>query len=194
MSLMPRFQVLRLALACTLAAVLAPAASGQATSAQRHVEADIRFMQGMIGHHAQALDMAALVASRTDRPEMRMLAERIDVSQRDEIAFMRRWLRDRGAEAPVPEPGHAHHGHLMPGMLTGDEMARLEQARATAFDRLFLEGMIKHHGGAIAMVKALFDAGGGQESEIFRFASDVDTDQRAEIRRMQALLASLQPG
>ena len=170
----------------------APAAA-QATSAQRHVEADIRFMQGMIGHHAQALDMAALVPTRTDRPEMRMLAERIEVSQKDEIAFMRRWLTDRGAEAPVPDPGHAHHGHLMPGMLTPGEMARLGQARGTAFDRLFLEGMIRHHQGAIVMVKELFDAGGAQESELFRFASDVDTDQRAEIARMRALLASLPP-
>lgn len=164
-----------------------------ATSASRHVEADVRFMQGMIGHHAQALDMAALVPTRTDRPEMRMLAERIDVSQKDEIAFMQRWLTDRGAEAPSPEPGHAHHGHLMPGMLTAEEMARLEQARGTAFDRLFLEGMIRHHQGALDMVKELFDTGGAQESELFRFASDVDTDQRAEIRRMRALLASLPP-
>jgi len=170
----------------------APAAA-QATSAQRHGEADIRFMQGMIGHHAQALDMAVLVPTRTDRPEMRLLAERIDVSQRDEIAFMQRWLTDRGVEAPVPEPGHAHHGHLMPGMLTPEGMARLEQARGTAFDRLFLEGMIRHHQGAITMVADLFGAGGAQESELFRFASDVDTDQRAEIARMRALLATLPP-
>ncbi|HEX9164453.1 MAG TPA: DUF305 domain-containing protein [Gemmatimonadales bacterium] len=186
---MPRRWPLKIALAA--AAAFASPAAGQTSSAQHHVEADIRFMQGMIGHHAQALDMATLVASRTDRPDMRLLAERIDVSQKDEIAFMRRWLTDRGAEAPVPEPGHAHHGHLMPGMLTAEEMARLEQARGTAFDRLFLEGMIRHHQGALVMVKELFDAGGAQESELFRFASDVDTDQRAEIQRMRALLASL---
>jgi uncharacterized protein (DUF305 family) len=134
------------------------------------------------------------VAARTDRAEMRMLAERIEVSQKDEIAFMRRWLLERGAEAPVPEPGHAHHGTMMPGMLTAEEMARLGQARGAAFDRLFLEGMIKHHQGAITMVAELFAAGGGQESSLFRYASDVDTDQRAEIRRMGALLASLPPG
>jgi uncharacterized protein (DUF305 family) len=176
------------------AATLAAPAAGQATSADRYGEADIRFMQGMIGHHAQALDMAALVASRTGRPEMQLLAERIEVSQKDEIAFMRRWLLERGAEAPVPEPGHAHHGTMMPGMLTAEEMARLGQARGAAFDRLFLEGMIKHHQGAITMVAELFAAGGGQESSLFRYASDVDTDQRAEIRRMGALLASLPPG
>lgn len=190
---MPRHQLARIALTFAAAAGLALPARGQATSAQQHVEADVRFMQGMIGHHAQALDMATLVPSRTNRPAMRMLAERIDVSQKDEIAFMQRWLTDRGAEAPVPEPGHAHHGHLMPGMLTAEEMARLEQARGTAFDRLFLEGMIRHHQGAITMVADLFGAGGAQESELFRFASDVDTDQRAEIGRMRALLASLPP-
>jgi uncharacterized protein (DUF305 family) len=150
-------------------------------------------MQGMIGHHAQALDMATLVPTRTDRPEMRMLAERIDVSQKDEIAMMRQWLAEHGAPAPTEGPGHQHHDAAgkplhMPGMLTADEMARLAAATGPAFERLFLEGMIKHHQGAITMVKDLFGAGAGREAVIFRFASDVDTDQRAEIARMSALL------
>lgn len=168
-------------------------AQAPATSAARHAEADIRFMQGMILHHAQALDMAALVPARTERTDLRSLGERIEVSQKDEIAFMRSWLLQRGAEAPMPAPGHAHHGPLMPGMLTAEEMDRLERATGPAFERLFLEGMVKHHQGALAMVANLFGTGGGQESALFRFASDVDTDQRAEIRRMRALLKALGP-
>ena len=168
-------------------------AQAPVSAAQRYVEADIRFMQGMIAHHAQALDMAALVVSRTERRDLRLLAERIEVSQKDEIAFMRRWLLDRGAEAPVPAADHARHGSLMPGMLTADEMARLEQARGPGFERLFLEGMITHHQGALTMVAELVGAGGGQESALFRFASEVDTDQRAEISRMRALVNTLPP-
>jgi uncharacterized protein (DUF305 family) len=163
----------------------------------RHTAADIRFMQGMIGHHAQALEMCTLLASRTSRDDMRLLARRIEISQADEIKMMQEWLKARGAEVPAE---HAHHAHgpasaqiLMPGMLTADEMRRLASATGAAFDRLFLEFMIKHHAGALAMVNDLFSQpGAGQESEIFAFASDVDADQRMEIDRMGAMLKELE--
>ena len=155
---------------------------------------DVRFMQHMIAHHAQALVMAALVPERTRSEAMRLLAERIEVSQRDEIALMQQWLRDRGEHVPeVGAAGAVHgaaHGEaMMPGMLTAEELARLEQARGEEFDRLFLELMIRHHEGALVMVSELFAApGAGQDPEVFRLAMDVDADQRAEIRRMQAML------
>lgn len=149
-------------------------------------------MQGMIGHHAQALEMTALLATRTQSDDMRKLAGRIEVSQADELKMMQEWLTRRGE--PVPDP-HAHHmpgAKLMPGMLTMEEMGRLAAAKGTTFDRLFLELMIKHHDGALIMVKELFStAGAGQEPEIFAFASDVDADQRMEIDRMAAMLNTL---
>jgi uncharacterized protein (DUF305 family) len=157
-----------------------------------YTDADIKFMQGMIHHHAQALDMTELLATRTEREDMKLLAKRIDVSQTDEIKMMQRWLGDRGAEVPDE---HAHHmpgAPLMPGMLTADEMAQLAAAKGTEFDRLFLQGMIKHHQGAITMVKELFESpGAGQASDIFAFASDVEADQSMEIDRMGAMLAAL---
>jgi len=151
--------------------------------------ADVAFMQGMIAHHAQAVEMVGLLQSRTTRDDMRALGLRIEVSQNDEIRFMQRWLEAHGQAQPSP---HAHHGEaamLMPGMLTPEEMARLAEAHGPAFDRLFLEGMIKHHTGALQMVHDLFAASGAaQDPEIFGFASDVDADQRMEIDRMRALL------
>lgn len=154
--------------------------------------ADATFMQGMIHHHAQALDMTELLATRTNSDDMKKLALRISVSQTDEIKMMRRWLTVRGQEVPGE---HAHHmpgAPLMPGMLNAEEMARLAAAKGTDFDRLFLEGMIKHHGGALTMVHDLFATpGAGQDSEIYAFASDVDADQRMEIDRMAAMLAAL---
>jgi uncharacterized protein (DUF305 family) len=159
----------------------------------QHTAADVRFMQGMIGHHAQALEMTALLPSRSTSEDMRKLALRIEVSQADEIDMMRRWLEARGEKVPGPHALHEHGATLMPGMLTADEMSRLAAAAGTAFDRLFLEGMIKHHGGALIMVQQLFSTpGAGQESEIFAFASDVDADQRMEIQRMGAMLKELQ--
>jgi uncharacterized protein (DUF305 family) len=155
--------------------------------------ADVRFMRDMIAHHAQALEMAELVPGRAGRAELRLLAERIAVSQRDEIAAMERWLRSRGEEVPA---GGAHHHHGaaggdhagMAGMATPEEMARLAASRGAEFDRLFLELMIRHHEGALTMVAALFaSSGGGQEAEIFQLASDVEADQRAEIARMRRL-------
>ena len=156
-------------------------------------EADVRFMQGMIGHHAQAIEMTTLLATRTASDDMRKLALRIEVSQADEIKMMQEWLRGRGQEVPSEHAHHAHDYTLMPGMLTPDEMARLAAASGAEFDRLFLEFMIKHHAGALTMVHELFATpGAGQESEIFAFASDVDADQRMEIERMGAMLKELQ--
>jgi uncharacterized protein (DUF305 family) len=161
-------------------------------SGVRHTAADVRFMQNMIGHHAQAMEMTALLASRTASANMRQLALRIDVSQADEIKMMREWLQARG----VPPGDHGHHmpaGTHMPGMLSPPEMERLAGSTGAGFDRLFLEFMIKHHEGALVMVKELFSTpGAGQESEIFAFASDVDADQRMEIDRMRAMLKELQ--
>lgn len=156
-------------------------------------EADVRFMQGMIAHHAQALTMTGLVPTRSRSENIRLLTERIAVSQRDEIALMQRWLRDRGEEVPTPEAGHEHHmaggDHaLMPGMLTPQQLDRLAAATGAEFDRLFLEFMIRHHEGALAMVAELFASpGAGQESATFQLASEVDADQRMEIARMRQM-------
>jgi uncharacterized protein (DUF305 family) len=159
----------------------------------RFTPADVKFMQGMIHHHAQALDMTALVAERTANPDMRKLAQRIDVSQADEIKMMLRWLEARGQEAPSVHAHHMEGAPLMPGMLSANEMARLAAAKGEEFERLFLEGMIKHHGGALTMVQELFATpGAAQESEVFAFASDVDADQRMEIDRMAAMLKERQ--
>ena len=156
--------------------------------------ADVKFMQGMISHHAQALEMAALLPSRTNREDMRLLGQRIDVSQADEIKMMQVWLRDRGQIVTDLDTHHRHHdASLMPGMLTKNELARLEAATEKEFDRLFLEFMIKHHEGALIMVQALFSSpGAGQETEIFSFASDVVSDQRMEIYRMLLMLGAME--
>jgi uncharacterized protein (DUF305 family) len=162
----------------------------------RHSPADVSFMTGMIVHHAQAVVMTALVPERTQNPTIRLLARRIAASQEDEMALMTRWLTARGEAAPNE---HAHHGHAdhvhMPGMLSDEQLAQLAGARNSEFDRLFLELMIQHHEGALVMVEQLFASEtGGHEVEIFNFASHVDSDQRAEIERMRALLRTLSPG
>ena len=179
-----------------------------------YVMADVRFMHHMIMHHAQALAMTALVPTHEASERVRTVAERITVSQRDEIGLMQRWLKARGEMVPDATPDHVQHmQHMqqmehgtmsgmsmhdsthaammmsMPGMATPAEMAQLDAARGAAFDSLFVRLMIRHHEGALTMVKDyLATPGAAQEPEIFRFASDVDADQRAEIRRMQALL------
>jgi uncharacterized protein (DUF305 family) len=166
----------------------------QATDLSRvqHTDADVKFMQGMIGHHQQAIEMTNLLKTRTASEDMKKLALRIDVSQADEINMMKRWLEVRGQEIPSEHAMHMHGATLMPGMLTPEEMEKLAAAKGVDFDRLFLEGMIKHHGGAISMVKDLFSTpGAGQEAEIFAFASDVDSDQRMEIDRMGAMLNAI---
>jgi uncharacterized protein (DUF305 family) len=157
--------------------------------------ADAQFMQGMIVHHAQAVEMTALIEARTGNKELRSLGARISSSQADEIRFMKRWLASRGQpiSAALSDKHHLHHGNmshtLMPGMLNAEQMEALRQAKGAEFDRLFLEGMIQHHGGALTMVKDLFDtAGAGQDAELFNFATDVDSGQRAEIRVMQNML------
>jgi uncharacterized protein (DUF305 family) len=172
-----------------------PASQAPASTASpRYTAADVGFMQGMIPHHAQAVEMAALVPARTAREDLRLLAQRIDVSQRDEIATMQRWLRSRHQMVPNPMAAHEHPDSagrpmLMPGMLTPGEMAELAKAAGTDFERLFLTRMIKHHEGALIMVAQLFASRGAvQEPEIFGFASDVDADQRAEIARMRTML------
>ena len=162
---------------------------------------DVKFMQGMIMHHAQAVEMTALIESHTQNNQLRLLGARISKSQSDEIEFMKRWLTARGESVapPMPEmsgmsmsmPGMdmSSHSMLMPGMLTAKQMEALKKARGEEFDRLFLTGMIQHHGGALIMVKDLFDtAGAGQDAELFNFATDVDSGQRAEIRIMQTML------
>jgi uncharacterized protein (DUF305 family) len=151
--------------------------------------ADVRFMQGMIGHHAQALDMTGLVPSHSGNDAIRKLAQRIELSQADEIKMMQDWLTRRGQQVPGPHAHHAPGAPLMPGMLTAEQMARLGEVKGPEFDRLFLESMIKHHEGALTMVQDLFaQPGAGQESDVFAFASDVDADQRMEIDRMRAAL------
>ena len=161
--------------------------------------ADVQFMQGMIMHHAQAVEMTALIESHTENTEVRSLGARISHSQADEIRFMKRWLVSRGQ--PISDATHdmhhmnmnhknmSHEQMMMPGMLTAAQMESLRQAKGEEFDHLFLTGMIQHHGGAWTMVKDLFDtAGSGQEAELFNFATDVDSGQRAEIRIMQNML------
>ena len=153
--------------------------------------ADIKFMQGMIGHHAQAVEMVDLLMQNSNSNAMKNLALRIKVSQDDEMNMMRKYLADHGAAVPGP---HSHHepGGFMPGMLTPEEMTQLGNAKGVEFDRLFLMGMIKHHGGAITMVEELFKTpGAAQEGGIFAFASDVDADQRMEIDRMGAMLREI---
>ena len=156
--------------------------------------ADARFMQGMIMHHAQAVEMTALIESLTVNKDLQSLGARISSSQSDEIKFMKRWLEARGEPISpmMPEmPGMdmSSHSMLMPGMLTAKQMEALKKAKGEDFDHLFLTGMIQHHNGALIMVKDLFDAAGaGQDAELFNFATDVDSGQRAEIRIMQTML------
>ena len=156
---------------------------------------DAEFMQGMIMHHAQAVEMTALIESRTKSKDFRLLGARISKSQSDEIEFMKRWLEIRGEPISPPMPGMSSHHDmssrhmLMPGMLTLKQMDDLRKAKGAEFDQLFLKGMIQHHNGALMMVKELFDtAGAGQDAELFNFATDVDSGQRAEIRIMQTML------
>ena len=157
-----------------------------------YTAADVAFMQGMIIHHGQALKMAAMAATHGASQSVTLLCKKITISQTDEITMMKTWLADRHQAAPDPNDPNPM---LMPGMLTPAQMAQLDAARGTEFDSLFLTGMIQHHSGALSMVKDLFASpGAGQASEMFRYASDVDADQRAEIARMQGMLNSLKGG
>jgi uncharacterized protein (DUF305 family) len=158
--------------------------------------ADIEFMQGMIMHHSQAVDMVALLRTRGKSPVLKSFGEKISISQTDEIGFMKRWLEERGK----PTAMHMDHGKmsaaemknmnmLMPGMLTPQQMSALRKARGAQFDRLFLTGMIQHHGGALTMVTDLFNTpGAGQDPVLFDFATDIDNTQSAEIKIMRGML------
>ncbi|HYT68707.1 MAG TPA: DUF305 domain-containing protein [Vicinamibacterales bacterium] len=159
-------------------------------------DADVDFMAGMIPHHAQAVIMAGWAPTHGARKDVAILCERIVVGQRDEIALMQQWLRERGL--PVPDATSTRHKMkmngmehemLMPGMLTDEEMAALDRARGQEFDRLFLLGMIKHHQGAIDMVDVLLKSyGAAQDETVFKFANDVQADQSIEINVMKEML------
>jgi len=183
--------------------VVQPGAPGQPTrtlppttraTLPPHSPADTQFMQNMIMHHAQAVEMTALIDTHTENKELRSLGARISRSQSDEIKFMKRWLTAR--DEPTSPPMHhmpgmdmSSHQMLMPGMLTAEQMAALRNAKGHEFDQLFLKGMIQHHSGALTMVKELFDtAGAGQDAELFNFTTEVDSGQRAEIKIMQTML------
>ena len=183
--------------------VVQPGAPGQPTrtlpSSTRatlppHSPADAQFMQNMIMHHAQAVEMTALIDTHTENKALRSLGARISRSQADEIKFMKRWLtaRDEATSPPMhhmPGMDMSSHQMLMPGMLTEEQMAALRNAKGQEFDELFLKGMIQHHSGALIMVKELFDtAGAGQDAELFNFTTEVDSGQRAEIKIMKTML------
>ena len=164
-----------------------------------YTEADVHFVSGMIGHHSQAIMMSGWAPTHGASQSVRTLAERIINAQRDEIAIMKQWLRDR--LRPVPEVtatgvkmamGGMVHEMPMPGMLTEDQLKQLDAARGPEFDRLFLTFMIQHHRGAIRMVKELFGTNGaGQDELVFKLANDVNVDQTTEIARMQKMLMTL---
>ena len=177
--------------------VLTPAEQARADSGRPpYTEADVQFMTGMIGHHAQAVLMAGWAPTHGASQSVRILAERILVAQQDEIAFAQRWLRERGKPVPPADASHHEmpgmsHGPLAPGMLTADQLAQLDRARGAEFDRLFLTFMIQHHNGAITMVDRLFGSqGAAQDDDIFKFASDVYADQTTEIDRMNSMLGA----
>jgi uncharacterized protein (DUF305 family) len=164
-----------------------------------YTASDVHFMSGMIAHHAQAVLMAGWAPSHGASPAVQALCERIVVGQRDEIVSMQRWLRERHEPVPEPDPrGYLmpgmDHPMLMPGMLTPEQLAQLDGARGSEFDRLFLTFMIQHHRGALAMVRELLDTpGAARDGLLFQFASDVSADQLTEINRMTGMLDALSP-
>lgn len=186
---------------CSRATTQAGNVPGPAVAGLPVNAADVHFMTGMIPHHAQAILIAGWAETHDAGPEVRRLSERIVVAQRDEIELMQFWLREKGHEAPAANATHMRmemdghmHDMLMPGMLNAEELAQLDRARGTEFDRLFLAAMIRHHEGAISMVEQLFGSyGAAQDETVFRFASDVFADQTTEIEHMQKLLDALTP-
>ena len=170
--------------------------------AYAYTKADVEFMQGMIPHHAQAVKMCTMAPTHAGTRDVKLMCERMLVSQRDEIKMMRIWLLDRGQQVPAPDathhtmtmPGGMAHDMLMPGMLSDDEMAQLDKARGVAWDRMFLTFMIRHHEGAIKMVEDLFASpGGAQGDDMYGYASDIFADQMAEIERMKKMLEAKEP-
>ncbi len=201
---LPRIRAALLAIAALAACsratqpLLTPAAQAKADGGRPpYTRADVHFMSGMISHHAQAVLMAGWAPTHGAGESVRALAERIVVGQRDEIALMQTWLRDRNETVPDGDASHdvmagMDHSRLMPGMLTADQLAQLDKARGPEFDRRFLSFMIQHHQGAITMVEQLFGAyGAAQDDNVFKFASDVHVDQITEIERMTLMLAAL---
>ena len=198
---------------CRSAAPSAPAGTAPATDSlsalywarqdsarMRFTDADVHFMKGMIVHHAQALIMSALAPTNDAGPAVRTLTARILNAQRDEIATMQKWLRDRGQTVPEVEidgltlkvSGVDPHMMHMPGMLTQAQLEELAAARGPDFDRLFLTYMIQHHSGAVTMVEELFSTNGaGQDELAFKLASDINVDQKTEIARMKRMLSRL---
>jgi uncharacterized protein (DUF305 family) len=199
-----RFHTVIVVLALASVAAVAPGVAAQAPqqsaqAALTYTAADVQFMQGMIGHHAQALVMAAMAPTHGASQQVQLFCKKITISQRDEIVFMQEWLKERGQSVPG---AHAHMNMpgmdmgaqqmLMPGMLSAAQLEQLDGARGADFDRLFLTDMIQHHEGALTMVAALFDSpGAGQTAEMFGYATGVDADQRAEIERMQGMLTTI---
>src|SRR6266513_2979566 len=184
-------------MAFVLALTASAAGASTAQTAKNYTPADVHFVEGMIGHHDQAIQMEGWAPSHGASPAVRVLCERIVVAQTDEIAFAQRWLREHGEYVPPADPrGHIMQGMdqpmLMPGMLTPEQMAQLDAARGPEFDRLFLTDMIQHHQGAITMVQQLLAVpGAAQDGPVFRFASDVNADQTTEINRMTLMLDDL---
>jgi uncharacterized protein (DUF305 family) len=173
------------------------AAAGEAPKVPS--KADVDFMQGMIMHHSQAVEMTELLKTRTTGPEMLEIGKKIDVSQTDEMRWMKQWLTDRGfpissdSMAGMDMKGMDMSMPMMPGMLTSAQMTALRNASGSQFDHLFLTGMIQHHTGALQMVKDLFaNPGAGQDPQLFDFASDVDNTQQAEIDIMRHMLKERQ--
>lgn len=168
-------------------------------AAAQFAPADVEFMQNMIPHHAQAVIMARWAMTHGARDDVKVLCQRINIAQTDEIHLMRNWLAERKQEVPdsastkhMMKMGGMTHEMLMPGMLTDEQMAKLDAARGAEFDRLFLTGMIGHHRGAIDMVRELFSHGdAGHDDTVFRFAADVEADQTAEIHKMELMLESM---
>jgi uncharacterized protein (DUF305 family) len=180
--------------------LLTPATAGVPPRAP--TKADVDFMQGMIHHHSQAVEMTALMPARTHNKRLLAFGKKISISQTDEIKFMQKWLEDRGLAVPM-DMSHMDHTHgehmdmgsmaMMPGMLTPQQMQALAKAKGAEFDRLFLTGMIQHHTGALTMVQDLFDTpAAGQDGQLFDFATDVDNTQTAEIKIMQGMLKEKQ--
>jgi len=163
-----------------------------------YTRADVQFMTGMISHHAQAVIMAKMAPTHGAGRAVQTVCGRIINAQNDEIALMQNWLRDRNRPVPEAKPlpmkmmmNGQEMEMLMPGMLSDEQMKALDAARGTAFDTLFLRGMIQHHQGAITMVQELFASpGAGQDDAVFKFANNVNVDQRTEIHRMQQMLFS----
>jgi len=182
-------------------AIVQPGAPGQTSTVvskvpafhdNNYTDGDVKFMQGMLHHHNQALLMVAMIATHTKTPELIAMGQKIQLSQSGEMLSMKEWLTARKQSVPMimADGTVMDHGDMapMPGMLTPDQMKALDAARGARFDELFLTGMIQHHKGALKMVADLREAGGGKEPNIGGFLNDVDNDQRMEIVRMYGLL------